>query len=432
MPGGERYAPAVRRGVATLCLLLPALSLAASPRKVTEPPEPWVAPGEAALPPGTRSALILRGDEPIRAHPDAAAPRRGSGALGARLPVFGARRGPGCEDPWLLVGPEAWVCARHVELTDLPALGAGESPAVPPDGLPHRYFFVGPQGSLAYSRLASAEEVDPVFELQPGFAVALLRTSTKPGTREAYGMTTHGLWLPMRDLGAVRPPVFRGVTSPERLSFGWVRRDTVLLRASPGGPELRDELRVRHERVEVLSTAERRGKLWVEVAPSRWVAADDLRRPRAAPLPEGLLPHERWIDVDREQQVLVAYEGDVPAFATLVSTGKGPRGSDRITPPGEFRVWVKLRTSDMDNLESEAPHLYAIQAVPWVMYFHKGYGLHGTFWHRSFGEPRSHGCVNLVPLDAEWLFRWASPRLPAGWTAVLPTEHDRGTLVRVR
>jgi len=70
--------------------------------------------------------------------------------------------------------------------------------------------------------------------------------------------------------------------------------------------------------------------------------------------------------------------------------------------------------------------------VPYVMYFQAGYGLHGAFWHDSFGEVRSHGCVNLAPRDAQWLFYWASPRLPNGWSAVLPDPHDQGTLIVVR
>ena len=120
-------------------------------------------------------------------------------------------------------------------------------------------------------------------------------------------------------------------------------------------------------------------------------------------------------------------------FATLVSTGKGRGKSIQATPKGAHRIWVKLVSTDMDNLEDEeASRYYAMQAVPWVMFFDKGYGLHGTFWHRSFGNVRSHGCVNLTPRDAQWLFHWTSPRLPAGWTAALPTDYEPGTLVRVR
>jgi lipoprotein-anchoring transpeptidase ErfK/SrfK len=42
------------------------------------------------------------------------------------------------------------------------------------------------------------------------------------------------------------------------------------------------------------------------------------------------------------------------------------------------------------------------------MYFYKGYALHGTYWHHNFGHPMSHGCVNLVTADAQWLYNWAS------------------------
>jgi lipoprotein-anchoring transpeptidase ErfK/SrfK len=137
--------------------------------------------------------------------------------------------------------------------------------------------------------------------------------------------------------------------------------------------------------------------------------------------------------VDLERQVVTAYRGETPVFATLASTGRGAAGSEQATPPGTFRVWVKLRSSDMDNLENlEAQTNYAIQAVPWVLYFHRGYGLHGAFWHRAFGRVQSHGCVNLTPSDAERLFEWASPRLPEGWSAAFPTDYEPGTIVRVR
>lgn len=50
---------------------------------------------------------------------------------------------------------------------------------------------------------------------------------------------------------------------------------------------------------------------------------------------------------------------------------------------------------------------YFLPAVPYVMYFHGNYGLHGTYWHNNFGQPMSHGCVNLPTDAAQWLFNWA-------------------------
>jgi lipoprotein-anchoring transpeptidase ErfK/SrfK len=105
----------------------------------------------------------------------------------------------------------------------------------------------------------------------------------------------------------------------------------------------------------------------------------------------------RWIDVDLSEQTLTAYENGVAVRTTLVSTGL----PQTPTPTGQFRIWIKFRYDDM-----EGPGYY-IEDVPYVMYFYKGYGLHGVTWHGNFGHPMSHGCVNLPTEEAEWLFNWA-------------------------
>jgi lipoprotein-anchoring transpeptidase ErfK/SrfK len=117
----------------------------------------------------------------------------------------------------------------------------------------------------------------------------------------------------------------------------------------------------------------------------------------------------------------------------MVSTGKGAQGTERATPIGVHRIWVKLRSSTMDNLEDErATSNYAIEDVPYVQFFSKGVALHGAFWHHGFGRVRSHGCVNLAPLDAQRVFAFTGPKLPAGWTASLPSEVEAGSVVQVR
>jgi lipoprotein-anchoring transpeptidase ErfK/SrfK len=107
---------------------------------------------------------------------------------------------------------------------------------------------------------------------------------------------------------------------------------------------------------------------------------------------------ERWIDVDLSAQTLTAYEGNTAVHTVAVSTGL----PGTPTPVGQFRIWIKLRADDM------AGPGYYLRDVPYVMYFYKGYGLHGTYWHNNFGTPMSHGCVNLRTADAGWLFDWAS------------------------
>ena len=107
---------------------------------------------------------------------------------------------------------------------------------------------------------------------------------------------------------------------------------------------------------------------------------------------------DRWIDVDLSEQRTSAFEGDQLIRSFLVSTGTWQYP----TVTGQYRVYVKYQTADMSG-----PGYY-LPDVPYVMYFYKGYGLHGTYWHNNFGTPMSHGCVNLSPEDASWLFNFAS------------------------
>jgi lipoprotein-anchoring transpeptidase ErfK/SrfK len=107
---------------------------------------------------------------------------------------------------------------------------------------------------------------------------------------------------------------------------------------------------------------------------------------------------ERWIDVDLTNQAVYAYEGDTVVNSFIVSTGTW------LTPTvtGQYKIYVKIRSGNMHGPG------YFLPDVPYIMYFYKGYGLHGTYWHHNFGTPMSHGCVNLRTDEAAWLFNWAS------------------------
>jgi lipoprotein-anchoring transpeptidase ErfK/SrfK len=107
---------------------------------------------------------------------------------------------------------------------------------------------------------------------------------------------------------------------------------------------------------------------------------------------------ERWIDVDLTNQAVYAYEGDSVVNSFIVSTGTW------LTPTvtGQYKIYVKIRSGSMHGPG------YFLPDVPYIMYFYKGYGLHGTYWHNNFGTPMSHGCVNLRTDEAAWLFNWAS------------------------
>ncbi len=124
----------------------------------------------------------------------------------------------------------------------------------------------------------------------------------------------------------------------------------------------------------------------------------------APPPPPGAA---KSIVVSLGEQALWAYEGTTIVRSTYVSTGK-----DKFkTPPGTFFVNSKLPVQDMAGVIGGES--YDVPKVPDVMYFtDRGHALHGTYWHENFGEPMSHGCINL-PLDvSKWLYDWAPTGTP--------------------
>jgi lipoprotein-anchoring transpeptidase ErfK/SrfK len=135
---------------------------------------------------------------------------------------------------------------------------------------------------------------------------------------------------------------------------------------------------------------------------------------------------EKWIDVDLSTQTVRAMEGDNEVLRMLASTGKWAP-----TPTGEYRIWIKLRYTKMSGGKKENNTYYYLPNVPYVMYFYQGYGLHGAYWHNNFGQPMSHGCVNLSIADAEKLFYWADPQMNGDQWTVKATADNPGTRVVV-
>jgi len=111
-------------------------------------------------------------------------------------------------------------------------------------------------------------------------------------------------------------------------------------------------------------------------------------------LPAGISANEKWLDVNLSLQSAYAYRGKTLVSSFVVSTGTWLHP----TVTGTFNVYVMYRYADMSG-----PGYY-LPDVPYVMYFYKSYGLHGTYWHHNFGTPMSHGCINFTIDDAGWLF----------------------------
>lgn len=158
-------------------------------------------------------------------------------------------------------------------------------------------------------------------------------------------------------------------------------------------------------------------KLHYETKDGFWV--DDRSAGRVDPakkMPAWGKNGEKWIDVNITKQVLVAYEGTQAVYATLVSSGEAGLGDPektKSTKRGIFRIHTKYVSITMDS--DVVGEEFELRDVPYVQYFEDGYALHGAYWHDGFGQPKSHGCINLAPEDARRLFHWTEPQVPAGW-----------------
>jgi L,D-transpeptidase catalytic domain len=221
-----------------------------------------------------------------------------------------------------------------------------------------------------------------------------------------------GQWMSANDLKYQQAAQFRGVRLLNGLenSFGWVLGDLVTV-PEPGAKQSMDTgvVKYRYDLVNIFAAVRHTdGWLWYMVGPDEWIEQRSIAVAKPVDMPEGV-EARRWVAVDLYEQTLVAYDGHTPIFATLIASGLP--GWD--TNEGTFDIWARVERDGMSGATG-APGAYALESVPWVMYFDGGISLHGTYWHDGFGYRHSHGCVNPSISDASYIFKWTGDQEPDG------------------
>jgi hypothetical protein len=174
--------------------------------------------------------------------------------------------------------------------------------------------------------------------------------------------------------------------------------------AYPGGePSDSNEMLLRYTLVSLYSTVEVDGWRWYQIGENQWVKQTQVAKVLPVERFEEI-DTERWISIDLYEQVLVAYNGDQPFFATLISSGL----EQWATNEGLFHVYIRYPRTVMSGAEGQEDFYY-LEEVPWTMYFDDDIAVHGAYWHDGFGYRRSHGCVNASITDAHLLYNWAAP-----------------------
>lgn len=163
------------------------------------------------------------------------------------------------------------------------------------------------------------------------------------------------------------------------------------------------------------------GQSWYQLRDDQYPNAPQYVRAEGLRLipPEEMTPlspevEDKRIEVDTQQQMLYAYENGTSVFSTRCATGArfnvdGLGLVDFTTPHGEFTVIRKRPRRHMVGFQERSDG-YDLPGVPFPTYFTPaGVAIHGTYWHNDYGRQRSHGCVNVPPDAAQWVYRWTRP-----------------------
>lgn len=169
--------------------------------------------------------------------------------------------------------------------------------------------------------------------------------------------------------------------------------------------------------------------LWVDARAFRPILAEELE-------PINPEVEDKQIVVDVLHQTLSCFEGASEVYFCRASTGAkfdmyGNVVDKWATPVGKHRVTRKYISLQMSGGTTGAG--YDLPGIGWTSIFATGgVAIHSTFWHNNYGDPVSHGCVNLCPEDAKWVFRWTTPAVTydPGSLDVTITG-DESTTVRV-
>lgn len=407
-------------------------------------------PGGLALKPPSKSGLLI--DLPVYSepaldtrglrlfahyytthvyqHPSQGASTLGLVRRGTLLKARKAISGSGCPNGrWYALADQGYACMSRGFSARAPA--ASDLSPLRPDverSLPFRYGKINSRAALRFRHLPSEAELAAVEaaiakgkrlprvvvdELDGDYFVAIDR-EVSAGDRR-YFRTVKGRYVRVEEVDMRPEPAMHGqllrgeVQLPLAFVFG--AKAVPLLKQHHGEMVVQGKA-YKHARFPAVGTTSW-GDKQVVLSPSGFaVERAHVRIARQRERPKGVAEGAKWIHVDVDQQTLVAYEGDRPVFATLVSAGKD--GHD--TPTGLYRIHEKHKTRTMRGSDPSGP--FEVAEVPWTMFYRGSYALHGAYWHDDFGKVRSHGCTNLAPIDARWLFRFTEGDLPDGWHAL--------------
>ncbi len=244
---------------------------------------------------------------------------------------------------------------------------------------------------------------NPISEIAPGNLRYISYVDRLDHNGNAYLQLATGGWMRATPTAVTNFQGLRFFANPHN-DFGWIVDQTPSYRGPSFSAPVGTRTYYREDVIQVYNTTVAEGVTWYQIAPDQWVNSMKARIVFVNNAPPDNVETDRYIEINLEQQTLAVYEAGRLKFATLIASGLEPF----YTQPGVFEIYQKLDLETMQGaFEADRSDFYYLQDVPWTMYYDQARALHAAYWRTYFGYPQSHGCVNLSPGDANWLFHWA-------------------------
>ncbi len=263
----------------------------------------------------------------------------------------------------------------------------------------------------------------PLYNVGNGFLYVTIQGVVEANGHKWY-VINPGEYALAEGIRLVETPKFTGVevkVQPER-PFGWVVQEVQPSSRPDGEPNPEFTKLERLSFFQVFDAVKGEDDwIWYKIGGDRWIKQTYVSLVDVHEPPEEIGQNEFWVEIDLYEQTFAAYEGERMVYASLVSSGlnRWP------TYEGLFQVWDRLLQTKMSGAEGKVDY-YFIEDVPYAMYFDRQneIALHGAYWHDRYGFKHSHGCVNMPPRDAEWIYYWSDDAPNDLWVWVHTSEPD--------
>ena len=271
---------------------------------------------------------------------------------------------------------------------------------------------------------------NPVRYIEPGRLRYISYVNRRDNGKKAYLQTASGEWMRAAPIAYTRFQGLQFFKNPQN-DFGWmINFDPVQSHVEPSfGAQTSGNFYYRGDLIQVYDTVEAEGVNWHQINPDEWVNDRFAAVVSVNTTPPDGVNATRWVEVNLHQQTMSVYEDGRLLFATVVATGIEAYA----TKPGVFTIDLMKEMETMQgSFEVDRSDFYYLESVPWTIYYDDARAFHATYWAFPFGYVQSHGCINLSPGDAHWLFEWAEVgdfvwvHDPSGQTPTDPALYGRG------